>query len=149
MLRLAGLDLRGSDGRVPPIDQERTVARRSGFPRQLERELVRAARRQRPNHGQLRRAADDPDLIADRFTVRPDWDQAEDGRAPRLSSRETIAVTPAGRFAEVDPLRVVVGWRSAGRVLGLAVLGAGIGASWWRAGRWGSGPFAEARRDEP
>jgi hypothetical protein len=121
---------------------------RNAFPRQLERELVRAAKRQRPNHGRLRRAADDPGVIADRFTVRPGWDEAVDGRAPRLASTETIAVTRHGRFAATDPLQVAVGWRSAGRVLGLAILGTGIGLSWWRGQRWGTGPLGDLR-DRP
>jgi hypothetical protein len=118
------------------------VAGRGSYARQVERELVRAARRQRPGHGQLRRAADDPHVIAERFTLRPGWDEAVDGRAPRLSSTETIAVSTDGRFAGTDPLQVVVGWRSLGRVLGLAVLGAGVGLSWWRGARWGTGPLA-------
>jgi hypothetical protein len=121
------------------------VARSRSFARQVEREVVRAARRSRPQHGQLRRAADDPDLVADRFSPRADWDQAVDGRAPRLSPTETITVTAHGRFADVDPLRVAVGWRSSGRVLGLAVLGAGVGLSWWRGSRWGTGPLGELR----
>ncbi len=125
------------------------AGRRTGsFARQFERELVRAARRQRPTHGQVRRAADDPRIVADRFTVRPGWDEPVDGRAPRLSTTETIAVTGHGRFATVDPLAVVVGWRSMGRLLGLGLLASGVGLSWWRASRWGTGPLAEAFADE-
>lgn len=115
--------------------------------RELERELVRSAKAQRPNAGRVRRAADDPRLVADRFSVRTGWDEAVDGRAPRLSATETIAVTSVGRFATVDPLQVVVGWRSLGRALGVGLLAAGIGASWWRASRWGSGPFADVVGD--
>jgi hypothetical protein len=122
------------------------VARRRSFARQIEREVVRAARRRRPTHGQLRRAADDPGLVAQRFHVRSDWDQPVGGRAPRLAPDETIRVEAHGRFADVDPLRVVVGWRSVGRVLGLGVLGAGIGSSWWRGSRWGTGPFGDLDR---
>lgn len=121
------------------------MARSGSFAREVERQVVRSARRARPQHGQLRRAADDPDLIAARLTPRPGWDRAVDGRAPRLSPTETIAVTAHGRFADVDPLRVAVGWRSTGRALGLAVLGAGIGLSWWRGSRWGTGPLGELR----
>ncbi|MEX1177168.1 MAG: hypothetical protein WEB09_01790 [Nitriliruptor sp.] len=117
------------------------MARRSTYPRQLERELVRAARRQRPGNGAVRRSADDPDLVADRVTVRPDWDRVEGGRAARLSPTETIEVTRSGRFVERDPLAVVVGWRSAGRALGVGALAAGVGLSWWRGSRWGSGPL--------
>jgi hypothetical protein len=87
--------------------------------------------------------------VADRFSVRPGWDQPEAGRAPRLSVTETIAVTPAGRFATVDPLSVVVGWRSLGRALGIGVLATGIGLSWWRGSRWGTGPLAPLHDDEP
>lgn len=125
------------------------MAQRSTIARDIERELVRAARRQRPTHGQVRRSADDPQLVADRFTVRPDWDRSVDGRAPRLSSTETIAVTGAGRFAGTDPLTVVVGWRSIGRVLGVGVLAAGVGLSWWRGSRWGTGPLGSIRDDAP
>jgi hypothetical protein len=117
------------------------VARRRSIPRQLERELVRAARRQRPQHGAIRRAADDPQLVADRLVVRPDWDRVEDGRAARLSPTETISLRGHGRFADVDPLAVVVGWRSLGRLLGLGVVAAGVGLSWWRGHRWGTGPL--------
>jgi hypothetical protein len=123
------------------------VARRVSMARQFERELVRAAKRQRPTHGQVRRAADDPELVADRFTVRPGWDQAVDGRAPRLSSNETIGVSGVGRFAVTDPLAVVVGWRSAGRALGVGILAAGVGLSWWRGSRWGSGPLGSLHQD--
>jgi hypothetical protein len=123
------------------------VARARTLPRQLERELLRAAKRQRPNHGAIRRAADDPQLVADRFTVRPDWDRIEDGRAAKLSPTETIEVTGVGRFEATDPLAVVVGWRSVGRVLGLGVLAAGVGLSYWRGQRWGTGPLGMLRDD--
>ncbi|WP_052667146.1 hypothetical protein [Nitriliruptor alkaliphilus] len=125
------------------------MARRGTIARDIERELVRAARRQRPTHGQVRRAADDPQLVADRFTVRPDWDRPVDGRAPRLSSTETIAVSGVGRFEGADPLTVVVGWRSLGRLLGVGVLAAGVGLSWWRGSRWGTGPLGTIRDDRP
>jgi hypothetical protein len=117
------------------------VARRRSVPRQLERELVRAARRADPKRGRIRRAADDTQLVADRFVVRPDWAKVEDGRAARLSPTETIEVTRTGRFADKDPLEVVVGWRSVGRALGLGVLAAGVGLSYWRGQRWGTGPL--------
>ncbi len=117
------------------------MARSRTFARQVERELVRTAKRSRPTHGALRRAADDARLVADRFTVRPDWDRVEDGRAVRLSPTETIEVTRIGRFATRDPLAVVVGWRSAGRALGVGVLAAGVALSWWRGSRWGTGPL--------
>jgi hypothetical protein len=125
------------------------VARRGSLARDIERQLVRAARQQRPSYGGVRRASDDTELVADRFSVRPGWDRAEAGRAPRLSTTETIAVTQAGRFAAVDPLAVVVGWRSLGRVLGVGVLATGIGLSWWRGARWGTGPLAVVHHDEP
>jgi hypothetical protein len=97
--------------------------------------------------GRSRRAADDPQLVADRFTVRPDWDRIEDGRAAKLSPTETIEVTGVGRFEATDPLAVVVGWRSVGRVLGLGVLAAGVGLSYWRGQRWGTGPLGMLRDD--
>lgn len=122
---------------------------RGSLARQLERELVRAARQQRPNHGRVRRASEDAQLVADRFSVRPGWDRDEAGRAPRLSTTETIGVTQVGRFAAVDPLSVVVGWRSLGRALGMGVLATGIGLSWWRGARWGTGPLASLHQDEP
>jgi hypothetical protein len=117
------------------------VARRRSVPRQLERELVRAARRADPKRGRIRRAADDTQLVADRFVVRSDWAKVEDGRAARLSPTETIEVTRTGRFADKDPLEVVVGWRSVGRALGLGVFAAGVGLSYWRGQRWGTGPL--------
>lgn len=121
------------------------MARRSSTARQL----IRVTRQLRPHHGRLRRAADDTRIVADRFVVRPAWDQPEHGRAPRLSATETIAVTGVGRFAAVDPLTVVVGWRSAGRALGLGVLAASVGLSWWRGSRWGTGPLAAWHGADP
>lgn len=125
------------------------MARRTSVVRQLERELVRAARRRRPGYGAVRRAAADVDLVADRFVVRPDWARVEDGRAARLAADETIAVTQVGRFADVDPLTVVVGWRSLGRAIGLGVVASGIGLSWWRGVRRGSGPLAVLGEPRP
>ncbi|MEX1162722.1 MAG: hypothetical protein WEB03_03985 [Nitriliruptor sp.] len=124
------------------------MARQTTFGRQLERELVRSAKRGRPTHGALRRAADDAQLVADRFTVRPGWDRVEDGRAVRLSPSETIEVTRFGRFAPRDPLAVVVGWRSAGRALGVGILAAGMGLSWWRGSRWRTGPLGMLGDDD-
>lgn len=112
--------------------------------RQLERTLLRAAKARRPGHGQLRRAADDVTVLADRFTVDPDWRRLEGGRAARLEPHERIDLRGHGRFADRDPGQVVVGWRSPGRAGGLLLWAGMVGASWWLGGR-GRGPLAEAR----
>lgn len=114
--------------------------------RQLERTLVRAARTRRPGHGQLRRTADDVSVLADRFTIDPDWRRVEDGRAARLAADQRIELRGHGRFADRDPGQVVVGWRSPGRVGGLLLWGGVVGASWWLGGR-GRGPLAAGRAD--
>lgn len=120
------------------------MARGRTVSRDLERALVRAARRQRPQHGAVRRAAADPQLIADRFEVVSDWRRVEDGRAARLGPRERIDLRGRGRFAATDPGRVVVGWRSPGRAGGLLLWAGVVGASWWLGGR-GRGSLAPAR----
>jgi hypothetical protein len=117
------------------------VARRS-IGRQLERELVRASKRRRPQDARVRRASADPDVLLARTHVDPDWRRVVDGRAARLAPDETIDLRGHGRFADLDPRTVVVGWRSVGRVLGLATWAGAVGTAWW-AGGHGRGPFAD------
>jgi hypothetical protein len=117
------------------------VARRS-IGRQLERELVRASKRRRPQGARVRRVSDDPEVLLARTHVDPDWRRVVDGRAARLAPDETIDLRGHGRFADLDPRTVVVGWRSVGRVLGLATWAGAVGAAWW-AGGHGRGPFAD------
>lgn len=108
---------------------------RAGPARQLERELVRAARRRRPGHGQVRRAAGDPHVLAGRARVRADWRDTPGGRAARLGPDERIDLRGHGRFAQLDPLTVAVGWRRPGRALGLVTWASAVGAAWWLGGR--------------
>lgn len=122
------------------------MARRRSTARQLERTLVRAAKRRRPRHGLLRRTADDRDVLRGRLRIDPDWRRVEDGRAARLGPHERIDLRGHGRFADRDPGQVVVGWRSAGRAGGLLAWLGAVAASWWLGG-WGRGPLSDARRD--
>jgi hypothetical protein len=119
------------------------VPRRS-LGRQLERELVRYARRRDPSRARVRRVAGDRDVVTRTFVVDPDWRRVEDGRAARLGPRETIHLRGSGHFTDLDPHTVAVGWRSSGRALGLALWAGAVGASWWLGGR-GRGPLVSAR----
>jgi hypothetical protein len=88
--------------------------------------------------------APDGDRIARRVRVDEHWRRHElDGRAPRLTSRETIRVgRPVGRWRRVDPLVPYDGWRRpwawAGLGLWAGVAGA-LGFLGWKTGR---GPLA-------
>ena len=122
--------------------RDRSVAR------QLERELRRYTRRQPARAGTFRATSDDVEVVARTFAVDPDWRRTEDGRAARLGPRETIdlPVPETGPFASRDPRTVVVGWRSIGRVLGLAGWAGAVGAGWWLGTR-GRGPLAHLDDD--
>lgn len=122
------------------------MARQRSVARQLERELVRYARRHRSSTGRLKAAADDPGLVATTFTVDPDWRRTEGGRAARLGPRETIDLRGSGVFADHDPRTVAVGWRSLGGLLGVLTWTGVAGASWWL-GRRGRGPLRALERD--
>lgn len=122
------------------------MARRRSVARQLERELVRYARRQRSSAGRLKAAADDTEVVRTRFTVDPDWRRVDAGRAARLGPRETIDLRGVGRFADRDPRTVVVGWRSVGGLLGVLSWAGVAGAGWWL-GRRGRGPLRALERD--
>lgn len=53
-----------------------------------------------------------PDRIERRLHVDPHWRRLEDGMAPRLDARTTIAPSkPVGRWRHVDPLQPYDGWR--------------------------------------
>jgi hypothetical protein len=117
------------------------VARRS-VARQIEREVRRYVRRSRPGSGRVRATSGDVEVVATTFTVDPDWRRVEDGHAARLGPREAIDLRGVGRFADRDPHRVVVGWRSVGGVLGAAGWAGVVAAGWWL-GRRGRGPLRD------
>lgn len=77
--------------------------------------------------------------------VDPQWHELVDGRAKRLDSNTTITTTPAGRFADRDPLATSEGWRNGWR--GNAAIGwvltvaTAVGIGWLR----GTGPLAGLR----
>lgn len=90
----------------------------------------------------------DPQRLHRQFRVAADWDRSVDGRAPRLRSDQTIAVTRLGRFADRDPLTTVEGWRDLYKVAVVASWLAAVGVT-AAAGYWGRrGPLAGLRREE-
>jgi hypothetical protein len=84
-----------------------------------------------------------PDRVAGRFRVDPDWRRLEDGYAARLGPGETIDVAqPVGRWRNVDPRRPEVGWQSLGKAAGLTMWAGAVGAAWWLGSSRGRGPLA-------
>jgi hypothetical protein len=87
--------------------------------------------------------APDPHRIAKRVRADEHWRRHElDGRAPRLTPRETIATgRPVGRWRRVDPLVPYDGWRRPGKWAGFGLWAAVAGALGFLGWRTGRGPL--------
>lgn len=107
--------------------------------------LVRGAARGAARWIAMSAGSQDPRRLRRRLRPVDDWDVRADGKARRLSERETITVTRIGRFDEKQPLHTAEGWRDPVRVGAVGLWSVALGATalygWLR----GRGPLAELR----
>ncbi len=107
--------------------------------------LVRGATRGVVRWIRVSAGSQDPRRLRRRMQPVDDWDARVDGRARRLTERETIRVTRLGRFDAKQPLHTAEGWRDPVRVGAVGVWSLAVGATalygWLR----GRGPLGTLR----